>query len=1248
MQALIYSLDWSKTSIGPRDSWSPTLNTLVKLVLTNRFPLLLWWGPKFLQIYNDPYRPVLGTKHPESLGQPASECWPEIWSIIGPLIETPFQGGPATWVEDLELEINVHGFTEESHFSVAYSPVPDEMAAGGIGGVLATVHDISAKVIGDRRVVVLRDLGVRSAEAKSADEACRIAAETLGHHPKDIPFALLYLLDDSGQQVHLAGSSGTNMAADPNGTVRSITAVDWPWQQAAVTESIILVDNIVEKFTVVPRGPWADPPHCAAVVPVRSNVAHQLAGFLVLGVSSRIQFDDRYRGFFDLVASQVATAIANAKAFEIERKRAEALAELDRAKTAFFSNVSHEFRTPLTLALSPLQEVLSSSDGNLDPGARELLRMAHRNALRLEKLVNTLLDFARIEARRVQASYEPVDVAALTAELASSFRSAIEKAGLRLVVDCPPLPEAVYVDLEMWEKIVLNFLSNAFKFTLQGTIAVSLKQSGDAVQFSISDTGIGIPEEDLPRIFERFYRVEGARGRSVEGTGIGLALVNELVRLHGGATRVASRPGEGSTFTVTIPLGTAHLPHDRIRAERQLAPTAVHPEAYVEEALSWLPDETARQPSEFRLASVSFPSRTGSHRRARILLVDDNADMRDYIRRLLDGEYEVHALANGREALDRALKNPPDMVLSDIMMPELDGFQLLQALRAEPRTKTLPVILLSARAGEESRIEGLQRGADDYITKPFTAREFLARVGAHLELFRVRQEAAEALRQSEERFRALVTANSNVVYRMSPDWREMLELRGGDFIADTERPSETWIDKYIHPDDQTHVLDAIGQAIRTKSIFQLEHRVLRIDGTLGWTFSRAVPLLDEVGEIREWFGVALDISERKLSEERMRDTQKLESIGILAGGIAHDFNNLLVGVLGNASLAHTLVRDDSEIAALLNDIEKASERAAHLTRQLLAYAGKGRFVVEPVNLSQLVREMTGLLSIPKKVRLLLELAPNLPAIQADAGQLQQVVMNLVINAAEAIGDDAGLVSIQTLLRDFTEQDIRRELPHAQIEPGKYVALAVTDNGCGMDEQTQARVFDPFFTTKFTGRGLGLAAVAGIVRGHKGAIKIRSSPGAGSTFLAQFPAATGGAAVPDAPRQPTHEELRGTGSVLVVDDESVVLRVAKAVLEQNGYTALMASGGEEAVEILRRERNRISLVVLDLSMPDMSGHDVLPRLRAVDPRIKVVISSGYSETETMRLFAGQSLSGFIQKPYTGVQLARKVKEAIGCL
>jgi PAS domain S-box-containing protein len=467
---------------------------------------------------------------------------------------------------------------------------------------------------------------------------------------------------------------------------------------------------------------------------------------------------------------------------EIARQREE-LAKLDELKTQFFANISHEFRTPLTLMMGPLEDAMGEPDG-LSAANRERLELAHRNSLRQLKLVNTLLDFSRIEAGRIQASYEPTDLALLTAELASVFRSAIERAGMRLIIDCPALPEMVYLDREMWEKVVLNLLSNAFKFTFEGEIEVSLRLVDSAADMKVRDTGTGIPANEIPQLFERFHRVEAARGRSYEGSGIGLALVQELVKLHGGNVRVESEMDRGSTFTVTIPLGKDHLPADRIGGARTLASTGLRGEAYVQEALRWLP-ERQDVADDVQVASPLSPSEPFQHsaqaseQPSRILVADDNADMREYVQRLLRGQYEVVAVADGESALASARERRPDLILSDIMMPRLNGFELLRAVRTDQDLKSIPVILLSARAGEESRVEGLDAGADDYLVKPFSARELLARVGSHLAMARIRRESEEQFRALSERLDAEVRVRT----------RE-LEERGHDLLTQSQQMRE--------------------------------------------------------------------------------------------------------------------------------------------------------------------------------------------------------------------------------------------------------------------------------------------------------------------------------------------------------------------------------------------------------------------------------------------------------------------------
>ena len=761
------AFDWSNTPVGPVADWPQSLKVAVRIMTDSRYAMWLGWGPDFSFFYNDAYaRMTLGPKHPWALGRSAREVWSEIWDDIGPRAESVIRTGQATWDEGLLLFLERQGFPEETYHTFSYSPIPDDR--GSVGGMLCVVTEDTERTIGERRLRTLRELAARTTEsAKSVEDACQTAARTLAENRHDLPFVLIYLLDPDAGTASLAGATGLPEASSASPRCVDLAAADgqhsgWPLRAVLESGRAEVVTELGKRFGSLPGSLWPEPPERAVVLPMAKPGQARLAGFVVVGASPRLVFDDGYKGFMDLLAGQVATAVTNARAYEEERQRAEALAELDRAKTAFFSNVSHEFRTPLTLILGPVDDALAGADGELPPPVRERLAVAHRNGLRLQRLVNTLLDFSRIEAGRVRASYEPTDLAALTADLASNFRSACEKAGLELTVDCPPLGEPVFVDRQMWEKIVLNLLSNSFKFTFDGGIAVSMRQAGRSVDFRVRDTGTGIPPGEMPRLFERFHRVENARGRTHEGSGIGLALVHELVRLHGGSITAESEVGRGTTFIVTMPLGSAHLPPEQVGGNRTLdSTTGAIP--FVEEALRWLPDGRDDHDARSELpafreddSSLSVPtSRQPEGDRPRVLVADDNADMRRYVGRLLAGQYTVEAVTDGAAALASVRRQPPDLILSDVMMPRLDGFGLLRELRADPHTAGVPVILLSARAGEESRLEGMEAGADDYLVKPFSARELLARVGALLQINRLRRESEQAIRQSEERFRVL-------------------------------------------------------------------------------------------------------------------------------------------------------------------------------------------------------------------------------------------------------------------------------------------------------------------------------------------------------------------------------------------------------------------------------------------------------------------------------------------------------------
>lgn len=592
MGQLMRSHDWSNTAVGEVETWSHSLKTAIRIILGSRYPMFIWWGQSMTKFYNDAYIPVLGQRHPQALGQPASMVWAEIWDTLGPQAEAVLQEGRSSWNEELLLIMERNGYSEETYFTFSYSPVAND--DGGVGGVFCACTEDTVRVLSDRRLRTLRELAAKTAEAKTVEDACEISAKTLADNPLDVPFALLYLLDDTGSRVRLvswAGLTAGTPASPLEIEIPDSTTSGWSLSTVLAGGESLLVE--VQSFGALPGGVWSESPKEAMVLPLTTPGQGKLTGFLIAGISPRRAFDDDYKGFFDLVAGQITGAIANARAYEAERQRAEALAEIDRAKTVFFSNVSHEFRTPLTLMLSPTEDALADTVVPLPQKQRERIELVQRNGRRLLKLVNTLLDFSRIEAGRIQAMYEPTDLATLTAELASVFRSTIEQAGIQLIVECSTLPEAIFVDREMWEKIVFNLLSNAFKFTLSGTITVRLRWVETQAQLTVEDTGVGIPPEELPRLFERFYRVKGSIGRSFEGSGIGLSLVQELVKLHGGTVNVTSVLGQGSCFKVLIPSGSAHLQRDRIGERNTLLSTSLGAMPYLEEALSWLPEEGA-------------------------------------------------------------------------------------------------------------------------------------------------------------------------------------------------------------------------------------------------------------------------------------------------------------------------------------------------------------------------------------------------------------------------------------------------------------------------------------------------------------------------------------------------------------------------------------------------------------------------------------------------------------------------------
>ncbi len=854
-------VDWAATDVGPWEHWPASLANTVRLVTGSRFAMWMAWGPSLTFFCNDAYRrDTLGAKYPWALGRPAKEVWAEIWTDIGGLIDTVVTEGTSTWDERMLLFLERSGYPEETYHTFSYSPIHGD--DGTIAGMLCVVSEDTARVISERRMALLRDLSSGLAAASTVDDVCVAARRELVTDASDLPFVLGYLFDEHGH-AQLHWSSGVRAAEPWAPTVLHPADSSELWHRAVFAPDDVPIEIDLTAVPGLPRGPWQAPPVEALAVPLQ--VGGKVHGRLIAGLNPFRALDEDYRDFVDLVAAQLSSALSRAEAFEQERERVEQLAALDHAKTTFFTNVSHELRTPLTLLLGPVEDALADTTNALLPQHRDRLEVVQRNAERLLKLVNTLLDFSRLESGRVEQVYEPLDLARYTGELASMFESAYERTGLELTVDCAPLPALPYVDREMWAKIVLNLLSNALKATFTGGVQVRLRDGDGAAVLEVVDTGVGIPDHELSRLFERFHRVSGAQLRTHEGSGIGLALVAELARLHGGEIAVESRAGVGSTFRVTIPYGRDHLDPDRVRdrASDEVPDAARLGAGYLAEAWRWLGTD---HPGSDRRATPA----TDDHRPS-VLVVDDNADMLDYVHGLLAEEFAVLTAGNGQQALAVLQEHTPDLVLTDVMMPVLDGFGLLTAIRQSAELSHIPVVMLSARSGEDATIEGLDAGADDYLVKPFSSRELLARVRANLELDRVRALVSELERSREVLGHAEALAHLGSwevdlrtdTVSASPELRRMTGLPAvGSVDFDTAFASVV--------DEDRHRLALSIRAARARSApFDLEIRATRPDGGTYLARVRGSSITDETGEVTLVRGSTQDITEQRAVEQAM-------------------------------------------------------------------------------------------------------------------------------------------------------------------------------------------------------------------------------------------------------------------------------------------------------------------------------------------------------------------------------------------
>ena len=1313
MSRLIHNFDWSTSKLGPISKWPSVLRFSLSLILNSQQPIWIGWGEELILFYNDAYIQILGAKHPMALGKPTKEVWDnELWVFIAPWVEKVKRLEPV-FISNYRFFSTPFDYLQEDYCSFSYNPLLDE--SNQFRGVICPLTMNTDKLVGERRSKTISNLS-KSLIEKSEEAACSSSLKILSENRDDVPFALLYLIkkDGLGTNVILQNSYGIEGKFDHiNPSVINIrnNRCFWPISEVLKTKSLKVIS--VKELTELPLGLAKQPISLAVIQPLYSGSENPL-GVLITGVNPCWKLDKSFRSFFELVAGQINTSILNAQNCEAEKRQMEMLSEIDRAKTLFFTNVSHELRTPLSLMLSPLEDILSDPK-LLTENQHKQLDLVHRNSLRLLKLVNSLLDFSRIEANRMQAIFEPTNLPLLTSNLASVFRSIIEKANLEYYVDTHDfnVNEIVYIDHEMWEKIIFNLLSNAFKFTLKGSIKLSLKSKNGYAITKIKDTGVGIPESELPRIFERFRRVEGTLGRSFEGTGIGLALTNELVKYHGGQLSAKSTFGKGSTFTVSIPLSLDHLSLDKHVVKRNSNENGRMGNAFIAEASRWVSESSSSSSSSSDVSPDSSPKHNGvtdhlnlssipvtsppnfnfSSLKARILIADDNADMREYLRSLLEKEKyckEVITVKDGKTAYKTAVKMKPDIILCDVMMPKLDGFGLLKELKRNSETHLIPFIMLSARAGEEAKIQGLQAGADDYLVKPFSSKELVTRVEAHLKFTNIRKESYS---REKELFIEAQSAKNNL--------ENVLQNLKEGFIVLNDQWEIVYLNVTMATMFRKRREDLVGknlfevfpesQELKNDMIYAKEEKVSVINEFYyppceRWYENRILPHTDGICifstdissrrrleiEKKNAIELANQHQQQRIIEADEYRRKQAEFIDTLC----HELRNPLNGIYGGVSLLNTdlkeLIDNVNSLSSLSEENSQSVERIHQALRKLEETltavdqcAKQQKVIVDDVlDLSKLDNNKVELNAVPfrpadiiesalqmfhpqlsqKKLNVTTNVDPREMRLIADPFRLTQIITNLLSNGIK-FTPDKGDIRVEAHLENNNAQQ-------------PVLRVSVADTGIGMNFEEKKKLFDRFAqannrtTTEFGGSGLGLAISKTLVEAMGGTIDVVSEKEKGSTFIFTIRCEIAPEKKDDHVARdrdsysPKPQRNPNEISILIAEDNMLNQKIICRFLEQKGYKFSVANNGQEALNLFQ-SRN-FDLIFMDIEMPILNGLQATKQIRSIEQlsskqSIPVIGVSGNVSDKQIQCALDSGMNDYLKKPYSRDQVFRAIDQ-----